>query len=109
MHWLYLFIAIVAEVVATSALKAAEGFPRWRPALLVVAGYGTAFLFLSLTLKVIPLGVADAIWSGVGIALSSLAGWLLYGQVLDGPALLGIGLIVGGVLVINLFSRSVPH
>jgi len=106
MHWLHLTIAIVAEVIATSALKAAAGFTRPLPSLVVVAGYGLAFYFLSLTLRVIPMGVAYAVWSAVGIALVSLIGWLVYDQRLDGPALLGMGLIVAGVAVIQLFSRT---
>lgn len=106
MHWLHLATAIVAEVIATSALKAAAGFTRPLPSLVVVAGYGLAFYFLSLTLRVIPMGVAYAVWSAVGIALVSLIGWLVYDQRLDAPALLGMGLIVAGVAVIQLFSRT---
>lgn len=106
MHWLHLAIAIVAEVIATSALKAAAGFTRPLPSLVVVAGYGLAFYFLSLTLRVIPMGVAYAVWSAMGIALVSLIGWLVYDQRLDAPALLGMGLIVAGVAVIQLFSRT---
>ncbi len=106
MHWLHLAIAIVAEVIATSALKAAAGFTRPLLSLVVVAGYGLAFYFLSLTLRVIPMGVAYAVWSAVGIALVSLIGWLVYDQRLDAPALLGMGLIVAGVAVIQLFSRT---
>lgn len=109
MHWLHLAIAIFSEVIATSALKAAEGFTRFWPSLLVVAGYGAAFYFLSLTLRVIPLGIAYGVWSGVGIALVSLIGWVVYQQALDAPALLGLGLIIAGVAVIQLFSRTVPH
>jgi small multidrug resistance pump len=107
--WLYLAGAIVSEVVATSALKAADGFTRFWPSVLVVAGYGVAFCLLSLTLKTIPVGVAYAIWSGVGVALVTVAGWLLYAQRLDAPALIGIALIVTGVVVMNVFSRSVAH
>lgn len=106
MHWLHLAIAIVAEVIATSALKAAAGFTRPLPSLVVVAGYGLAFYFLSLTLRVIPMGVAYAVWSAVGIALVSIIGWLVYDQRLDAPALLGMGLIIAGVAVIQLFSRT---
>lgn len=109
MNWLYLAIAIVAEVIATSALKATAGFSRLVPSLLVVAGYGTAFYFLSLTLRSIPLGIAYALWSGIGIVLVSMVGWLLYRQSLDLPAMVGIALIISGVLVINLFSRSAGH
>ncbi|MCJ0763890.1 DMT family transporter [Variovorax terrae] len=109
MNWLYLFIAIVAEVLATSALKAADGFSRLLPSIVVVVGYGTAFYFLSLTLRTIPVGVAYAIWSGVGVVLVSVAGVVLYKQVLDLPALIGIGLIISGVGVMHLFSKTVPH
>ena len=107
--YLYLGIAIVAEVVATSALKASEGFTRTGPSLVVALGYGVAFYFLSLVLKTVPMGVAYAIWSGVGIVLIAAIGWLLMKQPLDLPALLGIGLIVAGVAVIQLFSKTVAH
>ncbi len=108
-HWLFLSVAIAAEVVATSALKASDGFSRLWPALLVVAGYGAAFFFLSLTLRVIPIGVAYAVWSGVGIVLITLVAWFLFGQTLDTPAILGMALIVAGVVVMNVFSRAVAH
>ncbi|MCF8383697.1 MAG: multidrug efflux SMR transporter [Chlorobium sp.] len=107
MHWVYLVIAIISEVAATSALKAAEGFTRLWPSLLVAAGYSSSFYFLSLTLRSFPLGVVYAIWSGVGVALITLAGWVLYQQRLDAGALVGIALIVAGVIVLNLFSKSV--
>ena len=109
MHWLYLGTAIVAEVMATSMLKAADGFTRLIPSLVVLAGYATAFYFLSLTLRTLPLGIAYALWSAVGITLVTVIGWLLYSQSLDAPALLGIGLIVAGVVVIQGFSKSVAH
>ncbi|ALD91034.1 small multidrug resistance protein [Cupriavidus gilardii CR3] len=109
MHWIYLAIAIVAEVIATTALKAAAGFTRPLPSLVVVTGYAIAFFCLSLTLRHVPIGIAYAIWSGVGIVLVSVAAWLLFGQRLDLPALLGIALIMAGVLVINLWSKSVTH
>jgi small multidrug resistance pump len=109
MHWLYLSVAILSEVVATSALKAADGFSRWFPSLLVVTGYGLSFHFLSLALRTIPLGIAYAIWSGVGVALVSLVGWGIYHQSLDTGARVGIALIVAGVVVLNLFSEAVPH
>ena len=108
-NWGYLLGAIVSEVIATSALKASEGFSRLWPSVLVVCGYAAAFYLLSLTLRTIPIGVAYAIWSGLGIALISVIGWVLYGQSLDGPALTGIALIVAGVLVIQLFSKSSGH
>lgn len=106
MQWLYLGIAIFSEVIATSALKAAEGFTRPLPSLLVIAGYAAAFYFLSLTLRTIPIGITYAIWSGIGLALISVVGWVLYQQRLDTAALIGMGLIVSGVLVIHLFSKS---
>lgn len=109
MNWLYLAIAIIAEVIATSALKASAGFSRLLPSIAVVVGYSTAFYFLSLTLRSIPLGIAYALWSGVGIVLVSLIGWLLYQQTLDLAAMIGIGLIISGVLVINLFSGTAAH
>lgn len=107
MKWLYLSIAILAEVIGTSALKSAEGFTRLIPSVVVVIGYGLAFYFLSLTLKSIPVGIAYAIWSGVGIVLISLTGYFLYKQSLDLPAILGMSLIISGVIVLNLFSKSV--
>ena len=109
MQWLYLGIAIVAEVIATSMLKTTEGFTRLTPSLMVVAGYITAFYFLTLTLKTIPVGIAYAVWSGVGIVLVALVAWLWHKQTLDPPAIIGMTLIVAGVLVMNLFSKSVAH
>lgn len=108
MHWMFLAIAIFAEVVATSALKAAAGFTRPLPSVVVVVGYLTAFYFLSLTLRTVPVGVAYAIWSGVGIALISLVAWVLYRQTLDPAAWLGMGLIVSGVLVLCLRTQTLP-
>lgn len=107
--YVYLAIAIVAEVIATSALKAAEGFSKPLPSIIVALGYSTAFYFLSLVLKTVPVGVAYAVWSGVGVALIALIGWLVLKQPLDAAALAGIGLIVAGVLVIQLFSKSAAH
>lgn len=108
-QWILLAIAIVSEVIATSYLKAAEGFTRLWPSVIVVVGYVLAFYFLSLTLRTIPVGVAYAIWSGVGVVLIALSGWLFLGQSLDLPALIGLTLIVAGVVVINMFSRSISH
>jgi small multidrug resistance pump len=107
--YLYLAIAIVAEVIGTTALKAVAGFSKPLPLLLVVTGYGIAFWMLSLVMKSIPVGVTYAIWSGLGIVLISIASLVIYGQKLDLAALLGIGLIVAGVLVIQLFSGSSGH
>jgi small multidrug resistance pump len=106
MPWLYLTIAIVSEVVATSALKSAEGFTRLVPSLLVIAGYALAFYFLSLTLRDISVGVAYAVWSGAGIALVSLIGWILYSQTLGAGELAGMGFIVFGVILLNIFSKA---
>lgn len=102
---IYLLIAIVAEVIATSALKASNGFTNALPTAIVVLGYGAAFYFLSLTLRTMPVGIAYAIWSGLGIVLISIVGWVLYKQALDMPALIGMGLIIAGVIVINAFSQ----
>ena len=107
--WGYLALAIIAEVIATSALKAANGFSELVPSIVVIAGYGTAFYGLSLALRSVPLGIAYAIWSGVGTALIALIGVVLYKQKLDLAAMFGIGLIVAGVLVLNLFSKSSAH
>jgi small multidrug resistance pump len=109
MGYLYLSIAIVLEVIATSALQASNGFTRLWPSLITTAGYAVAFYCLSLTLRTMPVGIAYAIWSGVGIVLITAVGWVLYRQMLDAPAMIGIALIIAGVLVINLFSRTVSH
>ncbi len=109
MPLLYLAIAILAEVIGTSALKASDGFRVLAPGAIVVVAYAISFYFLSLALRTIPIGLAYAIWSGVGIVIISLIGWALYRQALDAAAIAGIVLIVAGVLVINLFSKSMPH
>jgi len=106
---LFLAGAIAAEVVATSALKASEGFTRLWPSVVVALGYGVAFYLLSLTLRTIPVGIAYAIWSGIGVVLIALIGWAVLKQPLDAPALLGMALIVAGVLVIQLFSKASAH
>jgi small multidrug resistance pump len=105
----YLVIAIVGEVIATSFLRASGGFTQLLPSLAVVIGYCVTFYFFSLALQTIPVGTGYAIWSGVGIVLVSLIAFFAYGQTLDLPALIGIGLILAGVLVINLFSQGSPH
>jgi multidrug transporter EmrE-like cation transporter len=107
--WILLGLAIAAEVVGTSALKASEGFSKLGPSAIVVVSYGAAFYLLSLTLRTIPVGIAYAVWSGVGVVLIALIGWLVFGQKLDGAGLLGMGLIVAGVLVLNLLSKSSAH
>lgn len=108
-NWLILLLAIVAETIGTSALKASEGFTKLLPSVLVVVGYGLAFYCLSLTLKTIPIGIAYAVWSGIGIVLITLVGMVLYKQVPDAPALLGLLLILAGVVVINVFSKTSAH
>ena len=108
-NWLFLSAAILAEVVGTSALKSSEGFSKPWPSLLVVVAYGAAFFLLSLTLRTIPVAVAYAVWSGAGIVLIAVVGWVVFRQTLDLPAIIGIGLILAGVLVINLFSKTVSH
>jgi len=109
MSYVYLGIAIVSEVIGTSFLKQSEGFTRLVPSLITVAGYLIAFYFLSLTLRTVPTGIAYAIWSGVGIVLITSVAWIFQGQKLDAPALLGMGLIVLGVVVMNVFFRSLGH
>jgi small multidrug resistance pump len=103
---LILFFAILSEVVATTALKFSEGFTKLIPSVIVVAGYGLSFYLLSISLKVFPIGIAYAIWSGVGIVLTVIAGILIWRETLDWARLIGIILIILGVLVINLFSGS---
>ena len=107
MPFVYLAIAILAEVIGTSALKASNGFTVLVPSLVVVTGYSVSFYFLSLALRVIPVGIAYAIWSGVGIALITTIAWIVYRQALDLAAIVGIGLIIAGVVVIQLFSSTV--
>lgn len=104
--WLYLAAAIVAEVIGTSFLKSSEGFTRLWPSLATAAFYLISFFFLSVTLKHLSVGVAYAIWAGAGIALIALIGYVLFGQKLDAAALAGIGLIIAGVVVINVFSGA---
>ncbi|OZI71431.1 DMT family transporter [Bordetella genomosp. 12] len=109
MKWVFLAVAIAAEIVATSALKASDGFSRLLPSIITVAGYMVSFYFLSLTLRELPVGIAYAVWSGVGIVAISLIGVFLFQQTLDLAAILGIVLIVAGVIVMNVFSKSVGH
>ena len=107
--YMYLAIAIIGEVIATSALKPAAGFSKLLPSMLVIAGYGTAFYFLSLTLRTMPIGIVYALWSGVGVALISVIGWLVFKQSLDLAAIVGITLIVIGVVILNVFSKVSVH
>ena len=107
MTYVYLFLAILAEVIATSALKAAEGFTKLGPSLLVVLGYGAAFYLLSLVLRDMTVGIAYAIWSGVGIVLVALVGLVAFREFPDIPAVVGMGLIIAGVVIIHTFSSTV--
>ena len=106
MSWFYLSIAIFAEIIATSALKSAAGFTRLWPSLITATGYAIAFFFLSLSLRTIPVGIAYAVWSGVGIVAIALIGLWFFQQQLDLAAYIGIGLIIAGVVVLNLFSKA---
>lgn len=107
--WLFLAVATIGEVAATSALKSSDGFTRLAPSAVVAVGYGVAFYFLSLALKSIPVGIAYAVWAGLGIVLVAGIAWLLHGQKLDAWAFVGIGLIVSGVAVLNLLSKASAH
>ena len=109
MTYLFLAIAIIAEVAATSALKASEEFTRLAPSIIVVVGYGIAFYFMTLVLRVIPIGITYAVWSGVGIVLVAVVGLFLYKQTPDVPAIIGMGLIISGVVVIHVFSKTISH
>ncbi|WP_146204972.1 DMT family transporter [Meridianimarinicoccus roseus] len=109
MHYIYLVIAILAEVAATTALPASRQFTQLWPSILVVVGYATAFFFLSLTVKVMPVGIVYAIWAGLGIVAVAVLGVVIYGQRLDLAAIAGMGLIIAGVLVINLLSSTTGH
>ncbi len=111
MNWnyAYLIVAVMFEVVATTALKSTDGFTRIGPSAVAIVGYALAFYFLSLPLRTIPVGVVYALWCGAGIVFITAIAWVYYRQALDAPALIGIGLIMAGVAIINLFSKSVPH
>lgn len=109
MAYFYLAIAIIGEVIATSSLKASEEFTKLVPSVAVVVGYIVAFYFMTLVLRTMPIGITYAIWSGVGIVLVSIIGIAYYKQIPDVPALIGMGLIIAGVLVIHLFSKTVVH
>ncbi|SDW40004.1 small multidrug resistance pump [Ruegeria halocynthiae] len=107
--YLILLLAVIAETIGTTALQASHQFTRFWPSVLVVIGYGFAFYLMALTLKVMPVGIVYAIWSGLGIALIALIGFLVFGQRLDWPAVLGLAMILGGILVIHLFSATAGH
>jgi small multidrug resistance pump len=103
------FFAVLSEVSATTALKFSEGFTKLIPSVVVVLGYGLSFYFLSLTLKVMPIGIAYALWSGIGIILTVIAGMVLWRETMDWARGIGIFLIMVGILIINLFSKSAAH
>jgi small multidrug resistance pump len=109
MNYLFLAIAILAEVISTTFMKLSDGFTKPIPSLVTVVGYGVSFYFLALVLRSIPTGIAYAIWSGAGIVLIALIAWIFQGQKLDAPAIGGMALIIAGVLVMNLLSKSAPH
>ena len=108
-HYVYLIIAVAAETIGTSALQASQQFSRLGPSIVVVIAYGLAFYLLSLTLRTLPVGIMYAIWSGLGIVLIAFIGWVVFGQKLDLPAILGMSMILGGILVIHLFSSTATH
>lgn len=107
MVYIYLLLAIVTEVIGTAALKQSEGFTKLYPSVVVIIGYGCAFFFFSLVLKSMPMGLAYAIWSALGIVLMTLAGFVLFGQKVDMAAVIGLTFIISGVIVIHVFSQSV--
>lgn len=109
MVYIYLALAILAEVVATSALKASDEFSRFWPSVVVVVGYVTAFYLLTLVFRTLPVGITYAVWAGLGIVLVTLVGMLVYGERPDLPAVLGMALIIGGVVVIQVFSSTTAH
>lgn len=109
MTYIYFAAAIVSEVVATSALKASEQFTKLIPSLIVIIGYCISFYLVTLVLRTIPIGITYAIWSGVGIVLIALVGAILYKQIPDIPAVIGMGLIIAGVVIINIYSKTFVH
>ncbi len=109
MHYLYLLVAVLAETIGTTALQASQQFSRFWPSVLVVLAYGISFYLLALTLRFLPVGIVYALWSGLGIILIALIGFAVFGQRLDLPAVLGLGLIIAGIIVIHMFSDATPH
>lgn len=107
--YLFLFLAIICEVIATSSLKLSNGFTQLGFTIITIIGYSASFYLLSLTLRTMPVGIAYAIWSGIGIVLVSLIAWFFFKQSLDLAALIGMGLIMAGVIVINVFSKVAGH
>lgn len=109
LHYVYLVFAVIGETIGTTALQASQQFTRLGPSILVVIGYGLAFYLMALTLRHMPVGIVYAIWSGLGIFFIAVIGWLVFGQKLDLPAVLGLGLIMAGILIIHLFSKTSGH
>ncbi|WP_299045185.1 SMR family transporter [uncultured Tateyamaria sp.] len=109
LHYIYLIVAVAAETIGTTALQASDQFTRVWPTVIVVVAYGFAFFFLGIALKYIPVGIAYAMWSGLGIILIALIGFAVFGQRLDLPAVLGLGMIIAGIVVIQLFSKTATH
>ena len=109
LHYIYLILAVAAETIGTSALQASQQFTRFWPSVLVVVAYALSFYLLALVLRAMPVGIVYAIWSGLGIVFIAAIGFVLFGQRLDLPAVLGLGMIIAGFLVINLFSSSTSH
>ena len=109
MTYIYFAVAIVSEVVATSALTASEQFPTLKPRLIVIFGYSISFYLVTLVIRTIPVGITYAIWSGVGIVLVAVVGAILYKQIPDMPAAIGMGLIIAGVVIINVYSKTFVH
>jgi small multidrug resistance pump len=109
LHYIFLIFAIIAETIGTTALQASHQFTRFWPSVLVVIAYGLSFYLLAQTLRVMPVGVVYAMWSGLGIVMITAIGYLVFGQRLDLPAVIGIGMILCGILVIHLFSKTSPH
>ncbi|MCR9125913.1 MAG: SMR family transporter [Rhodobacteraceae bacterium] len=108
-HYVYLILAVMTETIGTSALQASAQFTRFWPSVLVVVAYGLSFYLMALTLSAMPVGVVYALWSGLGIVMIAIIGFLVFGQRLDLPAILGLGLIIAGIAVIHLFSNSATH
>nr|WP_247744094.1 SMR family transporter [Ruegeria sp. R14_0] len=107
--YLILLLAVIAETIGTTALQASQQFTRFWPSVLVVVGYGVAFYLLGLTLKYMPVGIVYAIWSGLGIVLIAIIGFIVFGQRLDWPAVIGLAMILTGILIIHLFSKTAGH
>ena len=108
-HYIQLFLAVIAETIATSALQSSHQFTRLVPTIIVIVGYAVSFYLLAQTLKVLPVGIMYAVWSGLGIVLIAIIGFIAFGQRLDFPAILGMALILAGILIIHLYSSSATH